>query len=77
MKKDTNSDRLSVIDNYNLYDTHTHRRTPQLYDRPGPGDQVGEQVGKKLENPRNMKKKIDQPSTQEKEKVNQEKPTRK
>ena len=38
------SDRLSVIDNHNFYDRHTHRQTLQLYDRHGPEDQVSENI---------------------------------
>ena len=42
MKKDDKPDTLAVIDNYNFYDRHTYIRTWQLFDRPGPEGQVGE-----------------------------------
>ena len=46
MKKDEKPDTLAVINNYNFCDNHTHihtdRQTWQLYDRPGPEGQVGE-----------------------------------
>ena len=32
---------MTVIDNYNFCDRHTHKLTLQLYDQPGPEGQVG------------------------------------
>ena len=44
MKKDKNSDRLSVIKNYNFYDTQKHKQSLQLFDWPGPEGQVSENL---------------------------------
>ena len=46
MKEEKNSDRMAVIDNYNFCDTHTHKWTSRLYDRPGPEGRGSEKLEK-------------------------------